>query len=378
MLVEKLSNSVAIEEYLKELDVDSGGVKILSDKSEMHLISIQNLAVGGANILKQDALSVGADLAVPRGTVVAKEPFVDCLLIATTAHLKRLAKKELVQPFGLKDLAQKLKSYTEKVPQRDVQIMGILNANDDSFYAQSRFSSKNALEKIEQMIEEGATIIDIGGVSSAPNAELVSEAEELARVKDIIDLIVEQKLTKKARFSIDSYAPRVVEYALQAGFSIVNDITGLADERICELCVKYNATAIIMHMQGNPQTMQKNPHYESLLSDIYTFFQERIEKAERFGIKDIILDVGIGFGKSLEDNLMLIKHLEHFLSLKKELLVGASRKSLIGKIDDSKTEERLGGTLALHLEAIRNGATLLRVHDVAEHLQAVRVAKALT
>jgi dihydropteroate synthase len=130
-------------------------------------------------------------------------------------------------------------------------------------------------------------------------------------------------------------------------------------------------------MQGTPQTMQKNPHYESLLSDVYSFFEQRIEKAESFGVKNIILDVGIGFGKTLEDNLRLIKHLEHFLTLNRPLLVGASRKSMIDAITPAAVSQRLGGTLALHLEAKKNGAAILRVHDVEEHAQALRVDDAL-
>ncbi len=146
---------------------------------------------------------------------------------------------------------------------------------------------------------------------------------------------------------------------------------------MCRLSADYSARVVIMHMQGTPISMQKSPDYDSILNDIYLFFQKRIEKAESFGIKDIVLDVGIGFGKTLEHNLKLIKHLEHFLTLDKALLIGASRKSMIDKIFSSLPKDRLPGTLALHLEAIRNGASMLRVHDVAEHSQAIKVQKAL-
>ncbi|MBL4729893.1 MAG: dihydropteroate synthase, partial [Sulfurimonas sp.] len=189
--------------------------------------------------------------------------------------------------------------------------------------------------------------------------------------------LYKHKLYEKVHFSIDSYEPEVISYALENGFSIVNDITGLSNDEVSKLCASYNASAVIMHMQGSPLTMQNNPKYESVLSDIYSFFQKRIQKAESFGVKDIILDVGIGFGKTLEDNLSLIKHLGHFLSLKKELLVGASRKSLINAIVESKVEERLPATLALHLESLKNGASILRVHDVKEHIQALAVKEYL-
>jgi dihydropteroate synthase len=377
MRVEKLSCEMDVKEYLKKLGVDSGGVSILSAKAKLHLIAIKDLHVGAANILKQDALSVGADLAVPRGTVLAKTPKVDCLLIATSRELEVLSRKELAQPFGLKDLAKELKNYLEIQKPQKAKIMGVINANDDSFFESSRFQSTDAIKKIETMIEEGADIIDIGAVSSRPNASVVSAREELNRVRPICDLIAEKKLFERVAFSIDSYEPEVIEYALDRGFRTVNDITGLQNDAVCEVAAKYKAEVVIMHMQGTPQTMQKNPSYDDVLAEVYSFFKERIAKAESYGIEDIVLDVGIGFGKRLEDNLMLLKNLEHFLSLHRPLLVGASRKSMIDKIFPSDVQQRLAGTLALHLEAFRNGASVLRVHDVYEHAQALRVQESL-
>jgi len=373
----KLSNNIDIKSYLKELGVDGGGVDILASKASNHIIYIKDLAVGGANILKQDALSIGADLAVPRGTVIAKTPFVDCILIATSSQLQKLSKKELAQPFGLKNLAFDLQKILKVKKPKDVEIMGVINANDDSFFADSRFSDNDAIDKIEMMIKDGASIIDIGGVSSAPNSKSIDKKEELLRVKPIIDAIKKKKLYEKVKFSIDSYESEVIKYALENGFKIVNDITGLVDDEVCKLCALHEATVVIMHMQGTPQTMQENPQYEDVLGEVYSFFEKQIQKAESFGIKDIILDVGIGFGKTLEHNLKLIKNLEHFSSLQKPLLVGASRKSLIDKVSPSKTSQRLAGTLALHLEAVKNGVSILRVHDVYEHTQAIKIQKVI-
>ncbi len=377
MVVEVLSNELNIKNYLKLLGVDGGGVNILAAKAEIHLVAIKDLHVGGANILKQDALSVGADLAVPKGTVIAAQKRVNALLIATTKELEILARKELAQPFGLKELAVKLKKIAKVKKPKECEIMGVINANDDSFFSGSRFLERDAVVMIEQMIEEGADIIDIGAVSSRPNAAIVSATEELERITPILELIKEKNIAQNVRLSIDSYEPLVIQKALDAGFTIVNDITGLENDAVCELCASYEATAVIMHMQGTPQTMQNSPAYNSVLDDVYSFFSERIEKAEHFGIKDIVLDVGIGFGKSLEDNISLIKNLEHFLTLEKKLLVGASRKSMIDKIFPSSVEQRLSGTLTLHLEAFRNGAAMLRVHDVYAHKQALEVQKAL-
>lgn len=182
MEIKKLSNEINVQQYLKDLGVDSGGIKILASKAQTHIFYIKDLAVGGANILKQDALSIGADLAVPRGTVIAKTPHVDCILIATTKQLQTLSKKELAQPFGLKELAVQLQRYLSMQQDEKVEIMGIINANDDSFFSGSRFLGTNAIERIETMIGEGADIIDLGGVSTRPNAPVVSVEEELARV----------------------------------------------------------------------------------------------------------------------------------------------------------------------------------------------------
>ncbi|MEN8304346.1 MAG: dihydropteroate synthase [Campylobacterota bacterium] len=377
MNVLKLSNELDVKNLLQELGVDGGGVSILASKVKHHIIYIKDLHVGGANILKQDALSIGADLAVPRGTVIATTPKVDCILMATQKQLEILSRKELAQPFGLKELAKELKLISSVKKPTDTEVMGVINANEDSFYSGSRFKDSNAIKAIEQMIDDGANIIDIGGVSSRPNATIVKADEELRRVKPIIDAIKQNRLYEKAEFSIDSYEPEVISYALESGFKIVNDITGLANDEVCRLCASYNATAVIMHMQGTPQTMQDNPEYEDVLSDVYSFLNERVKKAESFGVNEIVVDVGIGFGKTLEDNLSLIKNLEHFLSLNKKILVGASRKSMIDKISSSDIQDRLWGTLTLHLEAVKNGASILRVHDVREHIQAINVQKAL-
>jgi len=377
MKVTQLNSSTNMEKLLTQIGVDVGGIKILSSKAKLYVIKISNLHVGGANILKQDALSVGCDVAVPRGTVVAEKKYVDVVLIATKRELEKLSKKELAQPFGLKEVAKELSKILSVKREKTVEIMGVINANDDSFFSQSRFKENFAIDKINQMVEDGATIIDIGGVSSRPNAPLVSVDEELDRVKPILEAIKEQKLYEKVAFSIDSYEPKVIQKALNSGFKIVNDITGLQNDDVCKLCAEYDATAIIMHMQGTPQTMQDNPTYDNILEDVYSYLDNQIQKAQSFGVKDIVLDVGIGFGKSLEHNLMLIKNLEHFLSLDKKLLAGVSRKSMIDKISPSRVEDRLAGTLALHLEAYKNGASILRVHDVFEHTQALMVQRSL-
>ncbi len=376
MIVTKLSSSSDKYRLLSKIGATKEGSAIMIEKMGVDFFYIKDLKTPAANILKQDALSIGAELAVEKDTILCKESLVDALLIANEKQLRILAKKELAQPFGLKEVAKAIKSHL-RTKEFTPKIMGVLNINDDSFYHDSRTNEKNATFMIEKMIEEGADIIDIGAVSSRPGAAAVSEEEEFRRVKQIVDGIYVANYHDRVKFSLDSYALKPLEYALDKGFSIVNDITGLSSQKVSQLAATYQATVVIMHMQGTPQTMQINPHYNNLIDEIDSFFKERLEKAEYFGIKEVILDVGIGFGKTLEHNLMLLKHLGHFKHFGKELLVGASRKSLIDMIEPTPVDERLPATLALHLKAIEEGASIVRVHDVKAHFQALSIYHAL-
>ncbi|MDD5405630.1 MAG: dihydropteroate synthase [Sulfurovaceae bacterium] len=364
--------------FLTSLGVESGGIKIISNKMELFFIYIKELKTPAVNILKQDALSIGAELAVPSGVVTYSKTHYDCLLIGNKKHIEILSHKELAQPFGLKNVAKQLASFlqTKIYP---IQIMGIVNANNDSFYSQSRYEAKNAVNAIYNMIDEGADIIDIGAISSKPNSVIVSADIEMQRIKDICDTIKSQKLYEKAIFSIDSYTPSVIEYALQSGFKIINDITGASNDKLIQLALKYNAKLCIMHMQGTPQTMQINPYYDDVIAEVSDFFEERIAKCEALGLskENIIIDVGIGFGKTLDHNITLIKNMKHFTKFGCQILAGASRKSMIDKIISTPIEERLAGTLAIHLKALENGADIIRCHDVKEHKQAIEVYKAI-
>ncbi len=379
MHIYKLGTISDKKKALKTLGVESGGVGIMAKKMELMYFYFNDLRCPAANILKQDALSIGADLAVPSGVILCEKEVYDCILIGTRKHMEVLSRKELAQPFGLKTVANALKKFLS-VKSKSTQIMGIINANDDSFFEGSRFQKEDANAQIKQMIADGADIIDIGAVSSRPNADMVSELVEQGRIKPICDAISSEKLYENTIFSIDSYTPSVVEYALKSGFGIINDITGASNEAIIKLAVKYDAKLCIMHMQGTPQTMQDNPSYKDVMVEVSAFFEERIAKSEALGLerKNIILDVGIGFGKTLEHNITLIKNMAHFQVFGCEVLVGASRKSMIDKIIATPTEERLAGTLAIHLKAVENGASIVRCHDVKEHVQALAVAKMLT
>ncbi len=378
MNIYQLGNIKHKKQFLKNLNVQGGGVAIMAKKMELLYFFITELKTPAVNILKQDALSIGAELAVPSGVITCEKSTYSCLLIGTRKHMEILSKKELAQPFGLKMVAKELQNFL-KTNNYPTEIMGVINANDDSFFSGSRFKSGDAIKKIKAMIDEGATIIDIGAVSSRPNATTVSEAEELARIQPICDAINREKLYELVSFSIDSTTPKVVEYGLECGFNLINDISGASNPELIALAIKYRVKLSIMHMQGTPQTMQLNPVYNDVMVEVSDFFEEKIQKCEALGLnrEDIILDVGIGFGKTLEHNLTLIRNMQHFKKFGCQLLIGASRKSMINAIISTPTEERLAGTLAIHLKAVEQGASIVRCHDVKEHVQALAVWEAI-
>lgn len=258
------------------------------------------------------------------------------------------------------------------------QVMGILNVTPDSFSDGGKYLDVHtALDRIYYMLHEGATIIDIGGESTRPNAEPVSEEEELGRVIPILEKAI--ATFGKAFFSIDTTKYEVAKHALKLGAHIINDVSGLQKEpRLADLCAQYDATYVLMHSQGDPKTMQKNPSYQNVVKDISSFFKEKIQILESKGVNKIVLDPGIGFGKTLEHNLKLIAQLDSFQKFGFPVLVGASRKSMIGQIlDGCPSSERLTGTIAVHYHALMNGAKILRVHDVKEASDSIRIFNAI-
>lgn len=258
------------------------------------------------------------------------------------------------------------------------QVMGILNATPDSFSDGGQYNViSSALDRISIMLKEGAAIIDIGGESTRPNAEPVSEEEELNRVILILEKAI--PLFQNAIFSIDTTKYEVAKQALKLGAHIVNDVSGLEKEpRLAELCAEYNATYVLMHSKGDPKTMQENPLYTSVVDEVREFFEKKIAVLKSEGVQKIILDPGIGFGKTLDHNLSLIAHLDKFKKFGFPVLVGASRKSMIGQILDGRTaEDRLAGTLAVHYHSLTKGADILRVHDVKEASDSIRIFQAI-
>ena len=259
------------------------------------------------------------------------------------------------------------------------KIMGILNVTPDSFSDGGRYDALDlAVKRGLALVDEGADILDIGGESTRPGAEQVSIKEEVRRTVPVIMALREQSrdLETDITISIDTRKPEVAEAAILAGADIWNDVTALTfDSRSESLAADLGCPVIIMHMQGAPETMQNNPHYGNVVAEVKDYLTKRIDALDFAGIaRDMItIDVGIGFGKTLDDNLALFANLAEFKSLGCPMLMGASRKSFIGKIDGSTADDRLGGSLAAALWSAQAGADILRVHDVSETVQALKV-----
>ena len=284
---------------------------------------------------------------------------------------------------GLKEFREK-KRFILELGQKTLDfysrthLMGVLNVTPDSFSDGGKFFKlEEAIKQGLKLTEEGVDMIDIGGESTRPGSEPVTIEEELRRVIPVIE-----ELTKRIKIpiSIDTYKSKVAKEALDSGASMVNDISGLRyDPEMKKVVAKYDVPVVLMHIQGTPKNMQENPRYDNLLEEIKNYLSESISIAEEAEIDEnkIIIDPGIGFGKTLEDNLKILKNLVEFKSLGRPIMIGVSRKSFIGKILDLPTDERLEGSLASMAVAIMNGANILRVHDVKESKRVAKLVDAI-
>lgn len=253
------------------------------------------------------------------------------------------------------------------------KIMGIVNVTPDSFSDGGKYTNLDtAFEHVKDLVLAGASIIDVGGESTRPGAAIVSEQEELDRVIPLVEKISQEL---DVWISVDTSKAAVMKETLEVGAHIINDIRSLTEESAMDVVAKYKCPVCLMHMQGNPQTMQEDPHYDDLIGDISLFLFERIHTCINAGIKreNIIIDPGFGFGKTLDQNYKLLGQLDRFLSFGLPLLVGMSRKSMIGNLIKASVDERLVGSIAAHLYAVQKGANILRVHDVKEMSEALKV-----
>ncbi|WP_339708692.1 dihydropteroate synthase [uncultured Kriegella sp.] len=257
------------------------------------------------------------------------------------------------------------------------KVMGILNITPDSFYDGGKYTKKkNILLQAETMLGEGATFIDVGAYSSRPGAAEIPEEIETKRIVPMIMAL--QKEFPESLLSIDTFRSTVAAQCLQAGAALINDISaGMLDKDMFDTIATYQVPYIMMHMRGMPKNMQQNTTYENLLTEILHFFSERIALARSKSINDLIVDPGFGFAKNLEQNYELLRQLHLFNTLELPLLAGLSRKSMVYKIVGGGAENALNGTTALNMVALQNGASILRVHDVKEAVECIKLAKAL-
>ena len=259
------------------------------------------------------------------------------------------------------------------------QVMGILNVTPDSFYAASRGVTKRyTLERLQQIVDEGASIVDIGAYSSRPGAQEVSAEEEMERLRNGLEIIRQHH--PDAIVSVDTFRADVAKMCVEEyGVAMINDISaGQMDKDMFTTIARLGVPYVIMHMKGTPQTMQNDPQYDHFLKEIFYYFSEKVQKLRDLGVKDIIIDPGFGFGKTLEHNYELMNHLEEFALFELPLLVGVSRKSMIYKFLDTTPEEALNGTTVLNTIALQKGANILRVHDVRKAAETVKIVQKMT
>ena len=266
------------------------------------------------------------------------------------------------------------RSGNREIPIEAPLWMGVLNVTPDSFSDGGKFLSVDAaVQRAHQLVREGAQWLDIGGESTRPGAERVSAEEEWQRIGPVIDAIVREY--PDVIISVDTYKSEVARRALEAGAHIINDISALSfDPRMAEVVAHFGVPVVLMHIQGTPRDMQKNPHYTNLMDELIAFLDRQIAFALKYGITQIIVDPGIGFGKRWEDNFEILRRLQEFRVWGYPVLLGVSRKSFIGKlVNEPNPEHRLGGTIGANLVGWQHGATIFRVHDVAAHMQAFSV-----
>lgn len=394
MNVIKIKNLEEAAAIFKKIGVDPYGIDAMASKTININILLEDQPCKIANIIKQEMLSVGGDAAVARGSVSCSVPVSNILIMGTLKQISELVKKIDKQPFGLNLIARNIlkilknigqNEYVLKTFRREINlgkktlIMGILNITPDSFSDGGLYcSQQKAVERGLQMVDEGADIIDIGGESTRPGAKSIEASVELKRVLPVIESLVRQV---KIPISIDTTKAKVAKLALASGAEIVNDISALhGDKKIAKTISDEGAAVILMHMRGNPRNMQKgNLVYNNLMGEVTDYLEKSSEKALKAGIeKDcLVIDPGIGFGKTPEDNYKIIKNLSQLKELGMPVMIGTSRKSFIGKGTGGEPEQRLEGTAATVAAAIMNGCHIVRVHDVAAMKKVAAVTDAI-
>ena len=379
---------------MKRLGADPEGIGMMFPKGLTRLIRLAGIPCKVATLLKQELLSRGGDCAVSHGTLTHAVETTDALMIATERQYRELIRKLKKQKiFGLPELAGQIEKSITNMNLRKFRIeiggkalnlderthiMGVLNVTPDSFSDGGTFMDpEKAYLHALRMRDDGADIIDIGGESTRPGAEETPEDLELSRILPLVERISRES---EAVISVDTYKARVARKAIEAGAHMINDISGLRfDPEMAPLIAETGVPVVIMHIKGTPRDMQKEPSYEDVMGEIIASLEESMEIAYRAGVREeqIVVDPGIGFGKRLQDNLDIIRHLSELKILGRPILLGTSRKSFIGSILNLSVTDRLEGTAATVSVGIMNGVHIIRVHDVREMARVAKVTDAV-
>jgi len=387
-----ITNANEAIQQMKKVGVDPTGVKLMEGKTLHFNLKVEGIKPRTANLLKQELLSLGGDVAVDGRGFDCSANQTDALLMGTQKNFEKLILK-LEQYPDLQPLGQSIKETLKNISKTHYSIrcrkrtlilgkrtllMGVLNVTPDSFSDGGFFFDKEkAIAHGLRMVEEGADIIDIGGESTRPGSKPLELEEELRRIIPVIESLAKEV---DVPISIDTYKSTMAQRAIEAGAEMINDISGLHfDPGLAQVAAKEDAPLVLMHIRGTPETMQKDVHYDSLFSEILQYLKDSIQRAESAGLdpRQIIIDPGIGFGKTVEDNLLIIKNLYEFRILGKPILLGTSRKTFIGKILNTEVGDRLEGTLSSIAIGVLNGAHIIRSHDVLQAKKAIAVADAI-
>ncbi|MBO6272710.1 dihydropteroate synthase [bacterium] len=372
-----LIKSINTDDYEKELELigfDSSYKHKAVEKLIFKNLKIYSLTVPQANILKQVALSVGADCATHKEVITGKQEISDAILSGSFSQLRKIAQKLRFQPFGLKILADKIEEQLNR-KQIQTKIVGILNITDNSFSDGGEFNSfEKAVKHFDELVQDGADIIDIGAESTKPNTKGVSSEEQIKKIVPVLEYVKDKY---NIPISIDTRSSLVAQECLRKGASIINDVSGLKyDPRIAKVVAEHNATLVIQHSLGNEVNMVENVEYENIMDDVFYDINRQITLAKHYGVESIIIDPGIGFDKNLEENFVIINRIEEFFSLGYPVMTGISRKSLLN-LKDSSNEEKDIYTLALNTLAIEHNVDYIRVHNVKMHKKLFETYKKL-
>ncbi len=375
-----------LKRHLGELDLSPEEVEKLTDTFLYCTIKLEGVDTRAAAIMKSSLETLGGGIAMNRGALDFTVRETDVILTGSRRTLQLLAARLRGEPYGLDAMSADILACTASGTRvmswgsrtldftHKTYVMGILNCTPDSFYPASRAATiKDAMKSAREMIGAGVDIVDVGGESTRPGSEPVPEEEEIRRVIPVIQAL---RAESDVLVSVDTRKKEVADRALDAGADIINDISGLRhNEELARLVARRKVPVILMHMRGTPKTMQKNPYYKNTISEILRELQQAVAAAIGAGIgpEMIIVDPGIGFGKRMQDNLRIIRELASLKSLAFPILVGLSRKGFIGEILDRPVEKRLIGTITANTLAVLNGANIIRVHDVADAVEMVKI-----